>query len=107
MACTAAAKQAGPHPRKSPNSNIIAFRRKKNSQDLVDKATYKYADIFRLKNILIKNAARTFESSVVVMLNPSTYPDNLVESISKVARLFDQKLVKKIKVGTFKLFKTI
>ena len=80
----------------SPNSNIIAFRRQKNSQDLVDKATYKYADIFKLKNILIKNAARTFESSVVVMLNPSTYPDNLVESVSKVARLFDQKLVKKI-----------
>ena len=36
------------------------------------------------------------KGSVVVMLNPSTYPDNLVESVSKVACLFDQKLVKKI-----------
>ena len=80
----------------SPNSNIIAFRRQKNSQDLVDKATYKYTDIFRLKNFLVKNVTRTFKGSVVVMLNPSTYPDNLVESVSKVACLFEQNLVKKI-----------
>ena len=80
----------------SPNSNIIAFRRQKNSQDLVDKATYKYTDIFRPENFLVTNVTRTFEGSVVVMLNPSTYPDNLVESVSKVARLFEQNLVKKI-----------
>ena len=29
----------------SPNSNIIAFRRQKNSQDLDDRASYQYSDI--------------------------------------------------------------
>ncbi len=80
----------------SPNSNIIAIRRQQHSRDLVDRATYEYADIFRLKNNLVRNMTRTFQGSVVVMLNPNTYPDNLVESISKVAHLFEQNLVKKI-----------
>lgn len=80
----------------SPNSNIIAFRRQKNSQDLDDRASYQYSDIFRVKNNLARNVTRTFEGSVIVMLNPSAYPDNLVESISRVAYLFEQNLVKKI-----------
>ena len=80
----------------SPNSNIIALRREKSSQDLVNSCSYRYGDIFRLENNLVNNVTRPFKGTVVVMLSPSTYKNDLTESVSKVARLFDQNLLKKL-----------
>ena len=80
----------------SPNSNIIALRREERSQDLVDRCAYKYGDVFRLENDLVKNITRTSEGSAVVMLSPSTYTNNLAESVSRVVRLFDPNLLKKV-----------
>ncbi len=80
----------------SPNSNIVALRRKKSNQDLVESCTYKYGDVFSPTNDLMNNITRPFSGSVVVMLNPSTYTNDLTDSISRIVRLFDQNLLKKV-----------
>ena len=80
----------------SPNSNIIALRREKRNLDLVGSCTYKYGDIFRLESDLVNNVTRPFQGSLVVMLSPSNYNNNLAESVSKVVGLFDQNLLKKL-----------